>query len=96
MPVVEVTEVVDARGLSRAAAIAMTARVVERLDDGTVFEIFATDAGLIDDVALWCRSTGDQLLCQTSDGKVLSFVLRRRRVWAEGPRSEVLTAARAS
>ena len=78
MPVVEITQTVDARGLSCPMPIVKTAQATRALPSGAVIELFATDAGSIKDVAAWCRSTGNELIEQTSDGAVYSFVIRRK------------------
>ena len=62
MPVVEITQTVDARGLSCPMPIVRTAQAVEdRCRRAPVIELLATDAGSIKDVAAWCRATGNEL-----------------------------------
>jgi tRNA 2-thiouridine synthesizing protein A len=78
MPVVEVTQTIDARGLSCPMPIVKTAQAVKGLASGTVVELLATDPGSIKDVAAWCRATGNELVAQTSDGAVYRFVIRRK------------------
>jgi tRNA 2-thiouridine synthesizing protein A len=78
MPVVEISETVDARGLSCPMPIVKTAQAVKALPSGAVIELLATDAGSIKDVAAWCRSTGNGLIEQSSDGAVYRFVIRRK------------------
>jgi tRNA 2-thiouridine synthesizing protein A len=78
MPVVAITQTIDARGLSCPMPIVKTAQAVKALPSGVVVELLATDAGSIKDVAAWCRSTGNELIEQTSDGAVYRFVIRRK------------------
>lgn len=78
MPVIEITETVDARGLSCPMPIVKIAQAVKPLSSGAVVELLATDAGSIKDVAAWCRATGNELIEQTSDGAVYHFVIRRK------------------
>jgi tRNA 2-thiouridine synthesizing protein A len=78
MPVVEITQTVDARGLSCPMPIVKSAQAVKPLPSGAVIELLATDAGSIKDVAAWCRVTGNELIEQTSDGAVYRFVIRRK------------------
>ena len=77
MSVVEITQTVDARGLSCPMPIVKSAQAARSLPSGAVFELLATDAGSIKDVAAWCRATGNELIEQTSDGAVYCFVIRR-------------------
>jgi tRNA 2-thiouridine synthesizing protein A len=78
MPVLEITQTIDARGLSCPMPIVKTAQAVKPLATGAVIELLATDAGSIKDVAAWCRATGNELIEQTSDGAVYRFVIRRK------------------
>ena len=78
MPVVEITQTIDARGLSCPMPIVKTAQAMKGLPSGVVVELLATDHGSIKDVAAWCRATGNELVEQTSDGAVYRFVIRRK------------------
>jgi tRNA 2-thiouridine synthesizing protein A len=78
MPVVEITQVIDARGLSCPMPIVKTAQAVKAIPSGAVVELLATDPGSIKDVAAWCRATGNELVEQTSDGTLYRFVIRRK------------------
>jgi tRNA 2-thiouridine synthesizing protein A len=78
MPLVEITQMIDARGLSCPMPIVKTAQAVKLLPSGAVVELIATDPGSIKDVAAWCRVTGNELIEQTSDGAVHRFVIRRK------------------
>jgi tRNA 2-thiouridine synthesizing protein A len=78
MAVIEITTLVDARGLSCPMPIVKTAQAVKGLPPGAAIELIATDAGSVKDVAAWCRATGNELIEQTSDGAVYRFVIRRK------------------
>ncbi len=78
MPLLEITQTIDARGLSCPMPIVKTAQAVKPLPSGAVIELLATDVGSIKDVAAWCRVTGNELIEQTSDGAVYRFVIRRK------------------
>ena len=78
MPLLEISQQVDARGLSCPMPIVKTAQAVKAIPSGAVVELLATDAGSIKDVAAWCRATGNELIEQTSEGAVYHFVIRRK------------------
>jgi TusA-related sulfurtransferase len=78
MPVVEITQTVDARGLSCPMPIVKTAQAAKVVPSGAAIELLATDAGSIKDVAAWCKATGNELVDQSSDGAVYRFVIRRK------------------
>ena len=69
---------VDARGLSCPMPIVKTAQAVQGLSPGRSLEVLATDPGSVKDFAAWCRSTGNELVEQTTDGAVYRFVIRRK------------------
>ena len=78
MTVLEITARIDARGLSCPMPIVRTAQAVRALLPGSVIELLATDAGSVRDVAAWTRSTGHELVEQTTDGAVHRFVIRKK------------------
>jgi tRNA 2-thiouridine synthesizing protein A len=78
MPVIEIAQTIDARGLSCPMPIVKTAQAVKPLPSGAAVELLATDHGSIKDVAAWCRATGNELIEQTTDGAVYRFVIRRK------------------
>ncbi len=74
----EITAKVDARGLSCPMPIVRTAQAIKPMASGTLLEVLATDPGSTKDFAAWCRSTGNSLVEQTTDGAVFRFVIRRK------------------
>jgi tRNA 2-thiouridine synthesizing protein A len=78
MPVIEITQWIDARGLSCPMPIVKTAQAVKGIPSGATVELLATDPGSTKDVVAWCRATGNDLVEQTSDGAVYRFVIRRK------------------
>ncbi len=74
----EITQQVDARGLSCPMPIVKTAQAIKSIASGSLFEVLATDAGSVKDFAAWARTTGNELVEQSSDGGVYRFVLRRK------------------
>ena len=78
MPLIEIAEAIDARGLSCPLPVVRTAQVMRTMRSGVSVELIATDPGSIDDLAAWCRTTGNTLLDQTSDGAVYRFVIRHK------------------
>lgn len=78
MEVLDITQTVDARGLSCPMPIVRTAQAAKGLAPGALIEVLATDPGSTKDLAAWCRSTGNELVEATSDGAVYRFVIRRK------------------
>jgi tRNA 2-thiouridine synthesizing protein A len=78
MAVIEVSQHVDARGLSCPLPIVRTAQAIKTVGSGEFIEVLATDAGSVKDFAAWSRTTGHELVEQSVDGGVYRFVLRRK------------------
>jgi tRNA 2-thiouridine synthesizing protein A len=78
MTLIEIQEFVDARGLSCPMPIVKTAQAMKTLPSGAFVEVLATDPGSVTDFPAWSRTTGNELIEQTSDGAVYRFVLRRK------------------
>lgn len=78
MELLAINATVDARGLSCPMPIVRTAQAIKTLPSGAVLEVLATDPGSTKDFIAWCRSTGNELVEQTSDGTVYRFVIRRK------------------
>ena len=78
MDLLEIAVRVDARGLSCPMPIVKTAQAIKPVAPGTYIEVLATDPGSTKDFAAWCRSTGNDLVDQSSDGAVYRFVIRRK------------------
>jgi tRNA 2-thiouridine synthesizing protein A len=78
MPLIEIATTIDARNLSCPMPIVKTAQAIKTLAPGTMVEVLATDPGSTKDFPAWCRSTGNELVDQSSDGTVYRFVIRRK------------------
>jgi tRNA 2-thiouridine synthesizing protein A len=78
MAVIEVSQHVDARGLSCPMPIVKTAQAIKTVASGELIEVLATDPGSVKDFAAWARTTGNAIVEQSADGGVFRFVLRRK------------------
>ena len=73
-----VAQTLDLKGLSCPLPIVKTAMAIKGLQSGELLEALATDPGSVPDFAAWCRSTGNELVEQTTDEGVFRFVIRKR------------------
>ncbi|HEU4918653.1 MAG TPA: sulfurtransferase TusA family protein [Candidatus Limnocylindrales bacterium] len=78
MTVNQISQQVDARGLSCPMPIVRTAQAIKSLPSGALVEVLATDAGSVKDFAAWSRATGNELVESSTDGAVYRFVIRRK------------------
>ena len=68
----------DARGLKCPMPIVKTAQAIKNVPSGELLEVLTTDPGAVADFAAWSRSTGNELVEQTTADGVYRFVLRRK------------------
>jgi tRNA 2-thiouridine synthesizing protein A len=78
MTTLEITARVDARGQSCPMPIVRTAQAARALLPGSVIEVLATDPGAVRDFIAWSRSTGHELIAQTTEDNLHRFVIRTK------------------
>lgn len=78
MTSLQIAQTLDARGLSCPLPIVKTAQAMKALASGQLLEVLATDPGSVKDFAAWSKSTGNELVEQSTDGGVFRFVLRKK------------------
>jgi tRNA 2-thiouridine synthesizing protein A len=78
MSAVQVAKTVDAKGLSCPMPIVKTAQAMKEMPSGALLEVLATDAGSQKDFVAWAKSTGNELVEQTTDAGVFRFILRKK------------------
>ena len=78
MTTVEIAARVDARGQSCPMPIVRTAQAVKALAPGPARRGPRHRPGVRRDFVAWCRSTGHELVEQTTEGAVHRFVIRRK------------------
>lgn len=70
-------QTLDAQGLNCPLPILRAKKALQTLKPGGTLEVLATDPGAVKDFQAFCRTTGNELVESTTEGKVLRFVLRR-------------------
>ena len=78
MALLEITQRVDARGLSCPLPIVRTAQAIKTVAPGQLIEVLATDPGSVKDFAAWSRATGHLVVESSVDGGVFRYVLARK------------------
>lgn len=73
----EVTKVLDAKGLACPMPIVKTKKVMNELETGQVLEIHATDKGAKNDLSAWAKSGGHELIKHEVEENVLKFWIRK-------------------
>jgi len=71
-------QTLDAKGLNCPLPILKAKKALMALPPGSTLEVLATDPGAVKDFAAFSRTTGHELIEQTTEGNVFRFVLRRK------------------
>ena len=69
-------QVLDAKGLNCPLPILRAKKALKELPTGGTLEIHATDPGAVKDFEAFCRSTGNELLESSQDGKTFVFLIK--------------------
>jgi tRNA 2-thiouridine synthesizing protein A len=70
-------QTLDTKGLNCPLPILRAKKALQGLQPGGTLEVLATDPGAVKDFEAFCRTTGNELLESSTEGKVYRFVLRR-------------------
>ena len=73
----DVTQTLDARGLSCPLPILRTRKAIDRLQSGEVLEVTATDPGSVQDIGSFCQQTGHRLLRSGKLSGGFRFLIRK-------------------
>ncbi|MGJ9384611.1 sulfurtransferase TusA family protein [Salipaludibacillus sp. CF4.18] len=73
----DVSKVLDAKGLACPMPIVKTKKAIAELEQGQILEIHATDQGAKNDLAAWSRSGGHELLADKEEDGVLKFWIKK-------------------
>jgi tRNA 2-thiouridine synthesizing protein A len=71
-------QTLDAKGLNCPLPILKAKKAIMALPVGGTLEVLATDPGAVKDFAAFSRTTGHELIEQTTEGNVYRFVLKRK------------------
>ncbi|MHB8232961.1 MAG: sulfurtransferase TusA family protein [bacterium] len=67
----------DASGLSCPLPIVKTKKEIDSMMSGQVLEIISTDPGSKNDMAAWCKRTGNELLESAEEGGKFKFYVKK-------------------
>ena len=70
-------QVLDAKGLNCPLPILKAKKALKSLTGGQTLEILSTDPGSVADFAAFCRSTGNELVEQSDEGGVWTYLIRK-------------------
>ena len=69
-------QVLDVKGLNCPLPILRAKKALKDMDMGSTLEVLATDPGAVKDFEAFCRTTGNELIEHSVDGKIYRFLIR--------------------
>jgi len=72
-----VTKVLDAKGLACPMPIVRTKKAMKEVESGETLEIHATDQGAKSDLTAWAKSSGHELLQHDEEDGVFKFWIQK-------------------
>lgn len=76
----EPDQVLDAKGLNCPLPILKTKLALQRMEDGQVLHVMATDPHSVVDFKAYCARTGHELIKLIEDADVMEFYIRRQDI----------------
>jgi len=70
-------QVLDAKGLNCPLPILKAKKALKSLESGQTLEILSTDPGSVADFAAFCRTTGNELVEQSDEAGVWTYLIRK-------------------
>jgi Predicted redox protein, regulator of disulfide bond formation len=72
-----ISKTLDASGLSCPLPIVKTKKEMDGLSSGQILEIISTDPGTKNDMAAWCKRTGNELMESAEQGGKFQFYVKK-------------------
>lgn len=73
----ESTKVLDAKGLACPMPIVKTKKAIGEIETGQVLDVHTTDKGAKNDLRVWAKSGGHELLKHEEENGVLKFWIKK-------------------
>lgn len=70
-------QVLDTKGLNCPLPILKAKKALKDIPTGGTLQILATDPGSVADFQAFCRTTGNELVSNSEDGGVFSFMIKK-------------------
>ena len=72
-----VKQVLDAKGLACPMPIVRTKRAMDALQTGEVLEVHVTDKGSIKDIPAWANKSGHDIVKHAEESDILKFWIKK-------------------
>ena len=66
-------------GLLCPIPIVKVSQAIKGMEAGGVLQATATDPGVLADIPAWAKSTGNELVSITKEGKIITFLVKKSK-----------------
>ena len=66
-------------GLLCPIPIVKVSQAVKTMEVGGVLQVTATDPGVLADIPAWTKSTGNELISISKDGRIITFLVKKSK-----------------
>lgn len=71
-------DMLDARGMACPQPILKLAEAMKELKGGQLLKVLADDPGALEDIPVWCKRTGNQMISITEEGGTITAFVRKK------------------
>jgi len=75
--IMNITQTLDAKGLSCPMPIVKTKKAMDTINSGEVLEVLVTDKGALNDFTAWTKAGGHTILEQREEAGVIYFYIQK-------------------
>lgn len=72
-----IVKTLDAKGLACPMPIVRTKKTIDTINSGEILEVQVTDKGALNDFAAWAKAGGHEIVEQTEDNAVYTFLIKK-------------------
>jgi tRNA 2-thiouridine synthesizing protein A len=74
---IKIDQTINLEGMLCPIPVVKVSQAIKGMETGHVLAATATDPGVLTDIPAWTRSTGNELVSMTREGKIIKFLVRK-------------------
>ena len=74
---IKIDQTLNLEGLLCPIPVVKVSQAIKDMETGNVLAATATDPGVLTDIPAWTRSTGNELVSMTREGKIIRFLVKK-------------------
>lgn len=74
---IKIDQTLNLEGMLCPIPVVKVSQAIKGMETGNVLAATATDPGVLTDIPAWTRSTGNELVSMTREGKIIRFLVKK-------------------